>query len=165
MLESKGAGPYTWTWGADHAVLAGRVLDFLAGSDVTGDVDVSGDMFDFKSGAVVTFESGVSVTLADGATFTRAGNMVRSTQNVLSGAQKSPGAERCSARNAAARTPGAGASRAPRRPRPAAAEFLRTSTDTLERLRARPDAGPPFERVGRRVLYPLAGLREYGRRK
>ena len=110
MLESKGAGPYTWTWGADHAVLAGRVLDFLAGSDVTGDVDVSGDTFDFKSGAVVTFESGVSVTLADGATFTRAGNMVRSTQNVLSGAQKSPGAERCSARNAAARTPGAGAS-------------------------------------------------------
>lgn len=46
-----------------------------------------------------------------------------------------------------------------------AAKYLRLSVDTLERLRQRPGDGPPFKRVGRRVLYPLAGLRDYGSRK
>jgi hypothetical protein len=45
-----------------------------------------------------------------------------------------------------------------------AAEFLRLSTDTLERLRAAGE-GPPWQRVGRRILYPLSVLREHGRRK
>lgn len=46
-----------------------------------------------------------------------------------------------------------------------AAAFLRLSVDTLERMRQRPGAGPPFKRVGHRVLYPIAGLRDYGNRK
>lgn len=46
-----------------------------------------------------------------------------------------------------------------------AADLLRMSTDTLERLRTRPGEGPPWKRVGRRVLYPVAGLRQYGSRK
>jgi hypothetical protein len=45
-----------------------------------------------------------------------------------------------------------------------ASELLRMSTDTLERLRAN-GGGPPWKRIGRRVLYPVAGLREYGSRK
>lgn len=46
----------------------------------------------------------------------------------------------------------------------AAAALLGVSTDTLERLRTRPE-GPPFKPIGRRVLYPIDGLRECGRRK
>ena len=45
-----------------------------------------------------------------------------------------------------------------------AAALLRTSTDTLERMRARGD-GPPWRRVGRRVLYSRAELLAYGGRK
>jgi excisionase family DNA binding protein len=44
-----------------------------------------------------------------------------------------------------------------------AAALLRTSTDTLERMRARGD-GPPWRRVGRRVLYPRVELLAYGGR-
>lgn len=45
-----------------------------------------------------------------------------------------------------------------------AAALLRLSVDTLERLR-RGAGGPPFKRVGRRVLYPRAELLAFGNRK
>lgn len=45
-----------------------------------------------------------------------------------------------------------------------AATLLRTSTDTLERMRAT-RTGPPWKRVGRRILYSRAELLAFGGRK
>lgn len=44
-----------------------------------------------------------------------------------------------------------------------AAAFLRTSTDTLERMRTT-RAGPAWKRVGRRILYSRAELAAFGAR-
>lgn len=43
------------------------------------------------------------------------------------------------------------------------ATLLRVSLDTLERMRAS-GTGPPWKRIGKRVLYPRAGLLGFGNR-